>query len=172
MKQFFILILVFVLLVFCSCQENVTENISVNTTENSTEMSKKNETSKLGISFKLLIYLNSLKNLTIIEKEKLNEIFMKMYEIIIDDPSKEKNETHLEMINKFTDEVFNLLADKEKNVIIVENIFESFNPTKIIEYITKFLKDLDLDSILNSLISTVIKFLGNMFLNFFKNTDL
>ena len=186
MKSFYLIILI--LLNIFLCQENITNTNSnsteINTTNdnstNTTEVSKMEEKKESGnsfktleISFKLIDYLNTLKNnLTIVEKAQLRNIFQHILDIILDDPEQKLNSSQSEMLDKFTEDVFESLANKEKNAIIMEEIYEQYNISKVMEYITRFLKSLNLETILGPFISMIVKFLGEMFLDYFKNTDL
>ena len=89
--------------------DNATD-ISNSTNENTTAVSKEEKEGSsfktLEISLKLITYLNSLKNLTTIEKEQLRGIFQNIYNLIVDDPEKKLNSSDSEMIDKFTDEVY------------------------------------------------------------------
>ena len=76
------------------------------------------------------------------------------------------------MIDKFTDEVFESLADKEKNVIMLKEIYEQYNISKIMDFITRFLKSLNLESILGPLVNLIIKILGEMISSYFSDSDL
>ena len=189
MKSFYLIILI--LLNIFLCQENITKtndnstdiNISndnsTNTT-NTTEVSNVEEKKESGSSFKtleislkLIDYLNTLKNnLTTVDKAQLRNIFQHILDIILDDPEQKLNSSQAEMLDKFTEDVFESLANKEKNAIIMEEIYEQYNISKVMEYITRFLKSLNLETILGPFISMIVKFLGEMFLDYFKNTDL
>ena len=188
MKSFYLIILI--LINIFSCQENITNtnnsteinttNDNLTNTTNTTEVSNVEEKKESGssfktleISFKLIDYLNTLKNnLTIVEKSQLRNIFQHILDIILDDPEQKLNSSQAEMLDKFTEDVFESLANKEKNAIIMEEIYEQYNISKVMEYITRFLKSLNLESILGPFISMIVKFLGEMFLDYFKNTDL
>lgn len=76
------------------------------------------------------------------------------------------------MIDKFTDEVFESLADKEKNLIMLKEIYEQYNISKIMDFITRFLKSLNLESILGPLVNIIIKLLGEMISSYFSDSDL
>ena len=187
MKSFYLIILI--LLNIFLCQENITNtntnnsteiNTSIDNTTNTTEVSKIEEKKESGnsfktleISFKLIDYLNTLKNnLTTVDKAQLRNIFQHILDIILDDPEQKLNSSQSEMLDKFTEDVFESLANKEKNAIIMEEIYEQYNISKVMEYITRFLKSLNLETILGPFISMIVKFLGEMFLDYFKNTDL
>ena len=167
MKKFSFLIIVFTLLSICFCEENIKDN-STNENNEILESGKK----KLEISLKLIDYLNSLKNLTEVTKDELKEIFLNIYDLIVDDPIKIKNETNIAIISNFTDEVFERLADKEKNVIIVENILGKFNISIITDFITRFFSALKIEEILSKFLKAALKIIGDMLLNIFKSTDL
>ena len=77
-----------------------------------------------------------------------------------------------EIISNFTDEVFERLADKEKNVIIVENILGKFNISIITDFITRFFSALKIEEILSKFLKASLKIIGDMLLNIFKSTDL
>ena len=91
------------------CGISYATDISNSTNENTTAISKEEKEGSsfktLEISLKLITYLNSLKNLTTIEKEQLRGIFQNIYNLIVDDPEKKLNSSDSEMIDKFTDEV-------------------------------------------------------------------
>ena len=167
MKSFSFLLLFFTLLSIVLCEENIQDNP---TNENKEIEDSSNK--KLDVSHKLIDYLNSLKNLKEITEDELKEIFLNIFDLIVDDPLKLKNETNLGIISNFTDEVFERLADKEKNVIIVENILGKFNISIITDFITRFFKALKIDEILSKFLKALLKILGEMLLNIFKSTDL
>ena len=167
MKNFSFLLIILTLLNIGLCEENIKDN-PPNENKEIENSSKKT----LEISHKLVDYLNSLKNLTEITKDELNEIFLNIFDLIVDDPLKLKNETNLGIISNFTDEVFDRLADKEKNVIIVENILGKSNISIITEFITRFFKALKIEEILSKFLKASLKILGEMLLNIFKSTDL
>ena len=179
MKNFYLLLILFSLLNMFLCEENITDNatdIANSTNENTTAVSKEEKEGSsfktLEISLKLISYLNSLKNLTTIEKEQLRGIFQNIYDLIVDDPEKKLNSSDSEMIDKFTDEVFESLADKEKNAIMLKEIYEQYNISKIMDFITRFLKSLNLESILGPLVNLIIKILGEMISSYFSDSDL
>ena len=170
MKYFSFLLLFFTLLSICLSEENDVNNSK---NDNSTVIENKNsEEKKLEINHKLIEYLDSLKNLTEISKDELKEIFLKIYDLIINDPIQSKNETKIEIISNFTDEVFKLLADEEKKVIIVENIIGKFNISTITNFITRFFNALKIEEIIASFLKALLKMLGDMLLKIFNNTDL
>ena len=110
--------------------------------------------------------------MTEVTKDELKEIFLNIYDLIVDDPIKIKNETNIAIISNFTDEVFERLADKEKNVIIVENILGKFNISIITDFITRFFSALKIEEILSKFLKASLKIIGDMLLNIFKSTDL
>ena len=167
MKNFSFLLIILTLLSIVLCEENIQDNP---TNENKEIEDSSNK--KLDVSHKLIDYLNSLKNLKEITEDELKEIFLNIFDLIVDDPLKLKNETNLGIISNFTDEVFERLADKEKNVIIVENILGKFNISIITDFITRFFKALKIDEILSKFLKALLKILGEMLLNIFKSTDL
>ena len=107
-----------------------------------------------------------------ISRDELYEIFTNIFDLIINDPIQSKNETKIEIISNFTNEVFELLVDKEKNVIVVEDTFGKFNTKVITDFISRFFKELNIEKILSNFLKAILKVLGEMLLKLFKNTDL
>ena len=170
MKHFSFLIFLFTLLSICFSEENIEDKTTKE--NNAVEENKTNGEKKLGISEQLLNYLDSLKNLKEISRDELYEIFTNIFDLIINDPIQSKNETKIEIISNFTNEVFELLVDKEKNVIVVEDTFGKFNTKVITDFISRFFKELNIEKILSNFLKAILKVLGEMLLKLFKNTDL
>ena len=164
MKHFSFLIFLLTLFSICFSEENIGDK--------ATKKNNAEEEKKLGISAQLINYLDSLKDLKEISRDELYGIFTHIFDLITNDPSQSKNETKIEIVSNFTDEVFELLVDKEKNVIDVEDTFKKFNATVITDFISRFFKALDIEKILSIFLKAILKFLGEMLLNLFKNTDL
>ena len=64
------------------------------------------------------------------------------------------------------------MADKEQNVIIMEEVLKKFNPKAINDYLVEFLKELDLKQILYTLFKVFVRFLGELISEMLKTTDL
>ena len=155
MKIYFSFIL-FLLLNMYLCQNNTTQTVPENKEVNP----------------ELVKYLESLKDLKIIEREQLRDIFVNMFILLIEDPEQLNNQTNYEQLEKFADDIFAKIADKEKNAIIFDEVIQKFDYKIIQQYITEFFKTLDLESIFTSFLKAIIKVLADAFVNAFKNSDL
>ena len=155
MKIYFSLI-IFLLLNINLCQDNTTKTVP----------------EKKEVNPELVKYLESLKDLKVIEREQLRDIFVNIFNLINDDPEQLHNQTNYEQLEKFADDVFDKIADKEKNAIMFDDAIQKFDYTKIKNYITEFFKTLDLESIFTSFLKAIIKVLADAFVNAFKNSDL
>ena len=155
MKIYFSLI-IFLLLNINLCQDNTTKTVPENKEVNP----------------ELVKYLESLKDLKVIEREQLRDIFVNIFNLINDDPEQLHNQTNYEQLEKFADDVFDKIADKEKNAIMFDDAIQKFDYTKIKNYINEFFQTLDLESIFTSFLKAIIKVLADAFVNAFKNSDL
>ena len=153
----FSLLLIIFLFNINLCQDNDTDN----------------SLEKKEVSNKLLDYLTSLTKLKEITKPELQEIFLNIYDLLLENSGKEKNETMIkEDIPRLTEKVFENFSDKEKDVIIVEDLMKNFDPTKLKEFIYHFFHELDLKQFFQSFMIELIKIATNFFMSLFTNTDL
>ena len=155
MKIYFSFIIL-VLLNINFCQENTTETVP----------------EKKEVNPELIKYLESLKDLKIIDREQLREIFVNIFDLLIEDPVELNNQTNIQQLHKFADDIFDKIADKEKNVIIFDEAIQKFDYSIIKSYITEFFKSFDLEAFFKSFLRAIIKLLGELFVNAFKNSDL
>ena len=153
----FSLLLIIFLFNINLCQDNDTDN----------------SLEKKEVSNKLLDYLTSLTKLKEITKPELQEIFLNIYDLLLENSGKEKNETMIkEDIPRLTEKVFENFSDKEKDAIIVEDLMKNFDPTKLKEFIYNFFHELDLKQFFQSFMIELIKIATNFFMSLFTNTDL
>ena len=155
MKIYFSFIIL-VLLNINFCQENTTETVP----------------EKKEVNPELIKYLESLKDLKIIDREQLREIFVNIFDLLIEDPVELNNQTNIQQLHKFADDIFDKIADKEKNVIIFDEAIQKLDYSIIKNYISEFFKSFDLEAFLKSFFKAIIQLLGDLFVNAFKNSDL
>ena len=161
MKNFLHIFIFFLLISIYLCEEKVLEE-------------KKEE--KKALSSKVYDYLVNLhiENMKTMTKEQLFKIFetlftMGLSEIKLDQKTKESN---LSLIRIFSEQIFDLLATKEKGVIEIDKIMEYFNIKNIKKYLDMMLKALGLDNLMESIGKPLLNILHNLFLSNEKNSEL
>ena len=156
MKSMNLILISLTLLCICSCEENAPDASNNNT------------------DFKedLREYLSSLRGVKTLNREELRDVFISIFKIVRKDSEQVNNETNIHTLETFADNLFNDLADKEQNVIIMEEVLKKFNPKAINDYLVEFLKELDLKQILYTLFKVFVRFLGELISEMLKTTDL
>jgi len=144
------------LLCICSCEENAPDASNNNT----------------DFKEELREYLSSLRGVKTLNREELRDIFISIFKIVRKDSEQVNNETNIHTLETFADNLFKDLADKEQNVIIMEEVLKKFNPKAINDYLVEFLKELDLKQILYTLFKVFVRFLGELISEMLKTTDL
>ena len=144
------------LLCICSCEENAPDASNNNT----------------DFKEELREYLSSLRGVKTLNREELRDVFISIFKIVRKDSEQVNNETNIHTLETFADNLFNDLADKEQNVIIMEEVLKKFNPKAINDYLVEFLKELDLKQILYTLFKVFVRFLGELISEMLKTTDL
>lgn len=146
--------------------------------EESTNKTLEEEEENIGkeLNQKITEYLKEMgfENLKIITKEQVRDVFVNIYEmsqfaIKLDNETKQST---INMIEFLSEQLFNLLATKEKNVIEVDQIMEYFSPKSIEKYLNYILKLLGLDVLIDSIAKPFLLILEKMFLNISKSSDL
>ena len=146
--------------------------------EESTNKTLEEEEENIGkeLNQKITEYLKEMgfENLKIITKEQVRDVFVNIYEmsqfaIKLDNETKQNT---INMIEFLSEQLFNLLATKEKNVIEVDQIMEYFSPKSIEKYLNYILKLLGLDVLIDSIAKPFLLILEKMFLNISKSSDL
>ena len=146
--------------------------------EESTNKTLEEEEVNIGkeLNQKITEYLKEMgfENLKIITKEQVRDVFVNIYEmsqfaIKLDNETKQNT---INMIEFLSEQLFNLLATKEKNVIEVDQIMEYFSPKSIEKYLNYILKLLGLDVLIDSIAKPFLLILEKMFLNISKSSDL
>ena len=144
------------LLYICSCEENAPDASNNNT----------------DFKEELREYLSSLRGVKTLNREELRDVFISIFKIVRKGSDQVNNETNIHTLETFADNLFNDLADKEQNVIIMEEVLKKFNPKAINDYLVEFLKELDLKQILYTLFKIFVRFLGELISEMLKTTDL
>ena len=144
------------LLCICSCEENAPDASNNNT----------------DFKEELREYLSSLRGVKTLNREELRDVFISIFKIVRKGSDQVNNETNIHTLETFADNLFNDLADKEQNVIIMEEVLKKFNPKAINDYLVEFLKELDLKQILYTLFKVFVRFLGELISEMLKTTDL
>ena len=144
------------LLCICSCEENAPDASNNNT----------------DFKEELREYLSSLRGVKTLNREELRDVFISIFKIVRKGSDQVNNETNIHTLETFADNLFNDLADKEQNVIIMEEVLKKFNPKAINDYLVEFLKELDLKQILYTLFKIFVRFLGELISEMLKTTDL
>ena len=144
------------LLCICSCEENAPDASNNNT----------------DFKEELREYLSSLRGVKTLNREELRDVFISIFKIVRKGSEQVNNETNIHTLETFADNLFNDLADKEQNVIIMEEVLKKFNPKAINDYLVKFLQELDLKQILLTLFKIFVRFLGELISEMLKTTDL
>ena len=146
--------------------------------EESTNKTLEEEEVNIGkeLNQKITEYLKEMgfENLKIITKEQVRDVFVNIYEmsqfaIKLDNETKQST---INMIEFLSEQLFNLLATKEKNVIEVDQIMEYFSPKSIEKYLNYILKLLGLDVLIDSIAKPFLLILEKMFQNISKSSDL
>ena len=158
MKYFYASLIILVLLNFFFCEENTEAN----------EVQKNEKANKGSLSD----YLDSLKDVKEYTKEELREVFKQIFYRINDDPEKFNNQTLLDSIDEFSDQVFDNLADKERNILVVEDAFKKFDHKAIQAYVEDFLDHLDMKKLLHTIMNAVITSITKSLLKYFGDEDL
>ena len=140
----------------CSCEENAPDASNNNT----------------DFKEELREYLSSLRGVKTLNREELRDVFISIFKIVRKGSDQVNNETNIHTLETFADNLFNDLADKEQNVIIMEEVLKKFNPKAINDYLVEFLKELDLKQILYTLFKVFVRFLGELISEMLKTTDL
>ena len=153
MKYFYAFLVVLVLLNFFFCQEN---------TKTDEEANKE--------AFQK--YIESLKDIKEYTQEELREVFRQIFYRTNEDPEKLNNQTLLDSIDHFSDTVFEKLANKERNVLVVEEAFKNFDYNAVRNYISEFLETVDLRALLHKIMTAVVKGIMISLLKYFGDEDL
>ena len=156
MKSMNLILISLTLLCICSCEENAPDASNNNT----------------DFKEELREYLSSLRGVKTLNREELRDVFISIFKIVRKDSEQVNNETNIHTLETFADNLFNDLADKEQNVIIIEEVLKKFNPKAINDYLVEFLKELDLKQILYTLFKIFVRFLGELISEMLKTTDL
>ena len=156
MKSMNLILVSLTLLCICSCEENAPDASNNNT----------------DFKEELREYLSSLRGVKTLNREELRDVFISIFKIVRKDSEQVNNETNIHTLETFADNLFNDLADKEQNVIIMEEVLKKFNPKAINDYLVEFLKELDLKQILYTLFKVFVRFLGELISEMLKTTDL
>ena len=156
MKSMNLILKSLTLLCICSCEENAPDASNNNT----------------DFKEELREYLSSLRGVKTLNREELRDVFISIFKIVRKGSDQVNNETNIHTLETFADNLFNDLADKEQNVIIMEEVLKKFNPKAINDYLVEFLKELDLKQILYTLFKVFVRFLGELISEMLKTTDL
>ena len=153
MKYFYAFLVVLVLLNFFFCQENTKTDEEANKDD-------------------LKQYIESLKEIKEYTQEELKEVFRQIFYRSNDDPEKLNNQTLLNTIDQFAETVFEKLANKERNVLVVEEAFKNFDYNAVRDYIKEFLETVDLRALLHKIMTAVVKGIMISLLKYFGDEDL
>ena len=156
MKSMNLILISLTLLCICSCEENAPDASNNNT----------------DFKEELREYLSSLRGVKTLNREELRDVFISIFKIVRKGSDQVNNETNIHTLETFADNLFKDLADKEQNVIIIEEVLKKFNPKAINDYLVEFLKELDLKQILYTLFKVFVRFLGELISEMLKTTDL
>ena len=116
-------------------------------------------------------YLDTLKNVKVFEREELKDVFRQIF-IRVATPEQKSNQTNIEEVEKFADAVFDKLANKEKNLLILEEAVQHFDHNLIKEYITEFFKSLSMEEVIHNILNSIVSMITKMLLRFFGDEDL
>ena len=116
-------------------------------------------------------YLETLKNVKVFEREELKDVFRQIFYRVAT-PEQIANKTNLEETDKFADAVFDKLANKEKNLLILEEAVKFFDHNLIKEYITEFFKSLKMEEVIHTILNSIVSMITKMLLRFFGDEDL
>ena len=116
-------------------------------------------------------YLETLKDVKVFEREELKDVFKQIYYRVAP-PEQLANKTNVEEVEKFADSVFDRLANKEKNLLILEEAVKYFDHNIIKEYITEFLNSLSMKEVIHTILNSIVSMITKMLLRFFGDEDL
>ena len=116
-------------------------------------------------------YLETLRDVKVFEREELKDVFKQIYYRIAT-PEQLKNETIILEVEKFADTVFDKLANKEKNLLILEEALKFFDHNAIKQYVTDFLNSLSMKEVIHTLLNILITMITKMLLSLFGDEDL
>ena len=116
-------------------------------------------------------YLETLRDVKVFEREELKDVFKQIYYRVAT-PEQLKNETIILEVEKFADTVFDKLANKEKNLLILEEALKFFDHNAIKQYVTDFLNSLSMKEVIHTLLNILITMITKMLLSLFGDEDL
>ena len=116
-------------------------------------------------------YLETLRDVKVFEREELKDVFKQIYYRVAT-PEQLKNETIIAEVEKFADTVFDKLANKEKNLLILEEAVKYFDHNIIKEYITEFLNSLSMKEVIHTILNSIVSMITKMLLSLFGDEDL
>ena len=116
-------------------------------------------------------YLETLRDVKVFEREELKDVFKQIYYRVAT-PEQLKNETIIVEVEKFADTVFDKLANKEKNLLILEEALKFFDHNAIKQYVTDFLNSLSMKEVIHTLLNILITMITKMLLSLFGDEDL
>ena len=161
MKYFNLILILLISLIIC--EEIVNKE--------SEEKQDKNELSNKIYDYLAGLHLDEIK---IITKEELLNMIESLFTLVINEIelTQEEKESNLNLIRMFSNQIFDLLATKEKNVIEIDKILDYFNPKNISKYIDIILKALGLNELYESIVKPLLSIFETIFLNNEKNAEL
>ena len=161
MKYFYLILILLISLIIC---EEIVNKESV-------EKQDKNELSNKIYDYLAGLHLDEIK---IITKEELLNMIESLFTLVINEIelTQEEKESNLNLIRMFSNQIFDLLATKEKNVIEIDKILDYFNPKNISKYIDIILKALGLNELYESIVKPLLSIFETIFLNNEKNAEL
>ena len=161
MKNFYLILILLISLIIC---EEIVK-------KESEEKEDKNELSNKIYDYLAGLHLDEIK---IITKEELLNMIESLFTLVINEIelTQEEKESNLNLIRMFSNQIFDLLATKEKNVIEIDKILDYFNPKNISKYIDIILKALGLNELYESIVKPLLSIFETIFLNNEKNAEL
>ena len=161
MKYFYLILILLISLIIC---EEIVK-------KESEEKEDKNELSNKIYDYLAGLHLDEIK---IITKEELLNMIESLFTLVINEIelTQEEKESNLNLIRMFSNQIFDLLATKEKNVIEIDKILDYFNPKNISKYIDLILKALGLNDLYESIVKPLLSIFETIFLNNEKNSEL
>ena len=164
MKYFYLILILLISLIIC-------EEIVKKESEEKEEKEDKNELSNKIYDYLAGLHLDEIK---IITKEELLNMIESLFTLVINEIelTQEEKESNLNLIRMFSNQIFDLLATKEKNVIEIDKILDYFNPKNISKYIDLILKALGLNDLYESIVKPLLSIFETIFLNNEKNAEL
>ena len=164
MKFFNLILILLISLIIC-------EEIVKKESEEKEEKEDKNELSNKIYDYLAGLHLDEIK---IITKEELLNMIESLFTLVINEIelTQEEKESNLNLIRMFSNQIFDLLATKEKNVIEIDKILDYFNPKNISKYIDIILKALGLNELYESIVKPLLSIFETIFLNNEKNAEL